>query len=347
MGRSTDRIWVSRVAGAVPGVHPCAAALLAMGWPPIALTYGVHRASATPWTGTFSLAQTTAALLIAVLPTFVWYYDEVLLPEFFERADRIVRDRAVVTDAAERHQRLFARRFRPMTAAWTVLILAVFLGSGPALASQGIGGPASPAYWLYFLFFLWGGIVTGIGFHGVLTTILAVRALVDADAFGIDPRHPDGNGGLSPFGYFAVRTTMLVASGSLLLPLAYELVVGGALEEAVYAAIACYTLFIALSFAYPALAVKHRAERARRRKLEELRERIRTLRESLAAERADLAETEELSRELRLQRLEREYATYERVSLYPISGGIATRFVGSTLMPVVTFATNLGIPGLI
>lgn len=88
-------------------------------------------------------------------------------------------------------------------------------------------------------------------------------------------------------------------------------------------------------------------ERERRRKLEELRERIRTLRESLAAERAGLAETEEFSRELRLQRLEREYATYERVSLYPISGGIATRFVGSTLMPFVTFATNLGIPGLV
>lgn len=341
-----DRIWVTGAIEAVdrraPG-GPIVAGLLAFGWVPVLLLAPYLIGRADRMTDSFLFANLVAVLLIAGLPTLIRYYDGTVTPTFARKMTDRVRDPDALKEVAERHERLFARRYWLVVVPWTGLLLAVLAVSTPTLFDQGIEGIADPAYWAYAAFLLWGGLITGIGFHGIVTTVSYVRAIPRATRIVIDPYHHDGLGGMSSFGYFAIRTTVLVSTGALLLPLAFELAAGSAFEAVIYAAVVVYMAFIALSFFYPTLVINRRANEVRAERLEELREAIRDLRRDTAVvgDREADPDVDDVARQLEIQRLRDRHEDYRDVKLYPMSPEILSQLVGSVILPLITMGSRL------
>lgn len=336
---SRTRIWVSSLVERARGVvdRPVIASILAVGWVPVALTAAaVDPAEATPL---FAVTQSLAALMVVFGPFDVWYYDERLLPGFFDRASEIAAPGQgdLLRELAAKYEDGFARYWWVVTVPWTALVLVVFFASDAYLVRQGVTGPV--AYWSYFGFFAYWGLFSGLGFHGGVTTVLAIREFAERVELSIDPLHPDGLGGLSRIGHFAIRTTLILSTGALALPLSFQLAAEIGLSEPVYLGVGLYVALIAGIFLYPTYRVNKRAQALRESILDEYRTRIREMESRLDDQmeevESDAALRENQSLQMEIQRVRREFGDYRSVQLYPLSVGILIQLLSSLLLPVL------------
>lgn len=336
---SHGRIWVSSIVEQVRQVvdSPVLASILGIGWIPIALTVAaIDVLEATPL---FVVTQSLAALMVVFGPFDVWYYDERLLPGFFDRASEIVApgQDELLREMATKYERRFARYWWVVVVPWTALVLMVFFVSDGYLASQGITSPV--AYWSYFGFFTYWGIFSGLGFHGGITTVLAIREFAETVELSIDPLHPDGLGGLSQIGHFAIRTTLILSTGALALPLSFQLAAEIGLSEPVYLGVGLYVVLIAGIFLYPTFRVNQRAQALRESILDEYRTRIREMESRLDDQmeevESDAALRENQTLQMEIQRVRREFGDYRNVQLYPLSIGILIQLLSSLLLPIL------------
>lgn len=346
-----ERIWVTRVLESerFPVEGRFLRSLVAFGWIPLLLAAGVVLISGDRATPNFLLAQGFATLLAVICPYLIHYYDDRVKPRFYDRAHHVVADQQELADLAAWADRTFARRYWVVTLLWTALIVVLYVTSTGFLRAIGIAGPSDPTFWLYGAFFVWGGLLTGIGFHGILTTVLYIRAVAERVAFRIDPLDPDGLGGLSAVGYFAIWTTLLASVGSLLFPLAFEIAAHGGFEPLVYVAIAVYVLFMLVAFVYPTLKINRRAQDLRETILDDLRADIAALQSELAIhdDNDGTPDLDELARQLEIQRLRNEYEEYRNVRLYPMSVDVLSRLVGSILLPLGFMGLELFLPRIL
>ncbi|MFC7227969.1 hypothetical protein N0B31_11200 [Salinirubellus salinus] len=329
-----DRVWVTRLSrvfvdrsplGAVPTI------LLTVGLVPFVLTalfLGLTGLDVRP---VFLGSQLLAATLTAVGSVLVWRYDTVVFPTFIERATEVTPydDNRELRSIATRYRDFFTD-VRATTAVWTGLVLLAVVVNDGYFASLGVTGYTDPAYLAYLLFAAWTAAITAVGIRMAFTTNLCIREIGELD-FSIDPLHPDGLGGLSNIGYFAIRTTTLFSIGALGLPLAFDVVRVGGGSGIVYLLVASYIAMIVGSFVFPTVYINRRANEIKSELLNEKREHIHELRAQLLAG-DDPEEIETL--QMKLDELRTQYETYDRVSLYPMSLSIASRLVSSVLLPL-------------
>lgn len=338
MSSDSTSIWVTRVvesAFAVVGERPFAASFATFGWPPVVLSlvFFVFRDGSLSLT--FQVAHWLAVVTLVLGPYLIWRYDRVVLPSFRKQAEHLTDTEALDAIVTRYHDR-FAHGYLPMVGVWLLVLVGVLATNPGFLLAQGVTVD-EPTFWLYVGLYLWGGVVTGIGFHGITITVRCIRSIaLDCD-LDVDPLHPDGLGGLGAIGYFAIRTTLFTSLGTLLLPFALQVAAYGSLSWSVYVAIAFYTVFVALSFVYPTATVYVKAQQPRRDRMEALRERIASLRADLAD--VDVADEPVdagvLALQLEIRRLREELASYRATSFYPVSPSILTRLVSLVLLPLV------------
>jgi hypothetical protein len=343
-----DRLWLSRLPERAAGgnVPPWLVALVGYSVLPAAITLTLWATAPTPWSSTLWVAMGFGLLFNLCASALVWYYDTTVLPGFFDEVQELVVEGSLadVEHLAARHQRFFARRWVYTAAPWTLLILTIAVLATDFQRSLGVAGVTDPVYSLYLAYYLWGGLLTGVGFHGMLTTVRCIREFTDTVELRIDPLHPDGLGGLGAFGFLAIRTTILTSLGALLLPMGFEMAAGQGLEWLVGSAILLYTLFIAGTFAYPTFRVHRVADRLREAELNRLRAEIRGLpRELSTAADASPVDNRELAVQLEIQRLRREYREYADVKLYPMSVSILAQLVGSVLLPLAFLLLDIAL----
>lgn len=335
MTDESGAIWVTRwIERARPyfGGSAVLAGLCTFGAVPVALN-ALFFALAGPLPARFAVSHLLASVVTVVGPVGVWYYDRRVFPRFHRETSGLVTDEDALADVVASYRRRFRANFWRVSGPWTALVLAVVLLNRDYFASLGVG-VADPAFVVYLAFAVWWGVLTGIGFHGALITVRCIRRVGEL-RMDIDPLHPDGLGGLSAIGSFAIWTTMLISIGSLTLPLAFTIAAEGSFRPVVYAAVVCYVLAIGLSFVYPTVYVNRRAQELRAEILEEKRRRIRELQGEIGPEAPDeAADTEELARQFEIQTLRDDYRDYEDVNLYPLSVGILTRLVSSVILPL-------------
>lgn len=280
----------------------------------------------------FLLAHLSAASIAVAGPVLVWHYDERIFPTFLQEASDVAVDRSALVATIERYERIFAEKSWFVVVPWTLLVVGLLLANMPFFEAHGVTGSTDPALFAYLGFAIWWGIVTGIGFHGAITTIRTIRAVGELE-LTVDPLHHDGLGGLSTIGYFSIRATLLISIGSFALPLAFAIAASGPFEELVYVAVAIYVGIILLSFVYPTVYVNRRAQEVRDRILREKREQIRSLRAAAALEDAD-GDLAELETQLKISTLREEFHEYQSVTLYPLSVSILARLASSILLPI-------------
>ena len=266
----------------------------------------------------------------------IWYYDERVLPTFFNEAKDVFVEDDRLDELRARYDDFFSSYHFIPVSIWVLMLVGLFFGSESYLIRSGLYEPGSWLRYLYLGAVFYLGGYSGIGFMGVVTTVLAMRELTKLN-LEVDPLHPDGLGGLSTIGYFAIRTTLTFSTGSLLLPLAFVFVRGNAPAWLVYLIVAGFTGAIAVSFVYPTWLINRKAQEERDRQLDQLRREYQTAQAELEDftnfERVD--EGTELAKRLELERLRREYQDYKSVRLYPFKIDIILKLVSSVLLPLM------------
>jgi len=276
--------------------------------------------------------QTLAATIAVIGPVLIWRYDEHVFPTFVIEVQDVVEDNDALMTTVDKYERFFTTRYGYLTIPWLLLIEGALIVNIDFFQSIGVTGLLDPAFLTYLVFAGWWSIITGIGLHGALTTILCVRAVANLK-LTIDPLHYDGLGGLSTIGYFSIRATLMNSIGSFALPLAFAIAARGGYQSFVYAAVVVYIGFIILSFAYPTIYVNRRAQEVRDRILQEKRGKIQELRNQSVVESAG-GELSELETQLKIQTLRDDFHEYQSVALYPLSLSILTRLASSIILPI-------------
>lgn len=336
-----ERIWVSRFIDYVSNRtfnNPLLTGLTTLGLIPIALTIAFLELVGGSVSSQFLVSHLLAAAVPVVGVPGIWYWDTQIYPRFIEQTAELAVNPDAVRSNLQTYNEIFTQRYRPFTVFWTLLVTVIIGVNLPYFESLGVTGLSDPAFVVYLFFAVWWGIVTGIGFHGAITAIRAIRAFADHE-LNIDPLAPDGLGGLSNVGTLAIWTTMLISLGSLALPLAFILAARGGYQSLVYAAVGLYIFVIALSFAYPTIYINRRAQAIREDELEKRRVKIRRLQQKsndveAVADGDENASMDDMATRLEIQRLREEYQAHANVNLYPLSIGILVRLVSSLLLPI-------------
>lgn len=359
-------VWLSRLVNRGRRItgSPFLAGLMVGGWIPVVATLvAVDPGEASRL---FLVGQWLACLMVVVGPFDVWYFDERLLPGFFEEVDEVLTpsDDETSRSLAKRYDTYYATYWWVNVGVWAVLVLGVFVVSQPYLLEQGITTPVERAASLCF--FLYWLTIVGLRSHAAIVTVLAIRAFAENATLDIDPLHPDGLGGLSAVGDLAIQVTLIISLGSFALPLSFQLASEVAFGGFVYAGVGLFVLLIALNFLYPTYKMNRRAQSIRERLLEQNRRRIRRLEAELAVpadirersgstdpvDNTDASEPSDADTaasaaelgpdsvrenelvQLEIQRARREFRDHQNVQLYPLSVGIITRLASSILLPI-------------
>ena len=330
-----DAVWVTKAIGHGLTVvaNPFVASLLTLGWIPLFLTLIIFIAG-TPDLA-FVIAQSLTASIIVLGPYQAYKYDTDVLPGFFDDAVEIVekQDHEQVNNIRDWAFRVFRKWNLPFVLVWTSMVVSVLPLNSGYFASQGIVIP-SLLYWVYVAFLINFGLLSGLGLFSLLVTMLIIRKIADL-TLRIEPLHPDGLGGMSIIGGFAIWSTLLISNGALAIPLALDMVTSLAGAIVVYTGIILYLVFILLSFVYPTAKVNRRAQEIRKGQLEEYRSKIRNLERDFSEFAPEEASHRELALQMEIDRARKEFREYQNVRLYPLSVGIFIRLASSILLPVV------------
>lgn len=330
-----DAVWVTKIIdhGRTVIVNPFVASFFTIGWVPLVLTLIIFFAG-TPDLG-FIIAQSLAASIIILGPYQAYKYDTDVLPGFFDNVVEIVekQDHEEVNDIRDWAFRSFRKLNLPFVLVWTFMVVSVLPLNSGYFASQGIV-TTSLLYWVYAAFLLNFGFLSGLGLFSLLVTMLSIRKIADL-TLRIEPLHPDGLGGMSIIGGFAIWSTLLVSNGALAIPLALDMITSPVGAIVVYTGISLYVVFILFSFVYPTAKVNRRAQEIRKDRLEEYRSKIRGLERNFSEFTPEEASQRELALQMEIDRARKEFREYRNVRLYPLSIGIFIRLASSILLPVV------------
>lgn len=336
VGDRDESIWVTRwidYLSAVTIDRPLLVGALSIGVVPVLFSCLFF---ALTWGETTTRYVVTHLLVVSIGvigPAAIWYWERKVFTRFVEDVRSLTPQTEELERLAGVYSRLLRRRFWILSTLIVALFVGVVLNNMAFFRTVGVDGVGDPAFWALMAVGLTWGVLVGIGFHLAIVAVLFIRAVGQLE-LSIEPLHPDGLGGLSAIGSFAIWTTMLISIGSLAFPYVFLLTAeGGSSGALIYAGVGFYVLVIGASFLYPTIYVNRRAQDVREKELDRMRARIREL-ETQARDPGEHGSTDEVAKRLEIRRLRDEFQDYSTVSLYPLSIGIITRLLSSILLPI-------------
>lgn len=283
----------------------------------------------------FAISQALITVMILIGPFAIKYYDNSVFPDFLNQIEPIVKEKEKLTDISNKYMIFFRQKYWIMSIIWSTLLVSVVVANINYFEQYGIVDIMNVSFLIYLLFVCWIGVISSIGFHMIVTTILCIREIGNLK-LQVDPLHPDQLGGLSNIGILAIRTTMLNSIGALGLPLAFTFASSGNYESLVYFVVVIYTLFVLFSFLYPTVYVNRKAETVREKEIQNRREKIHDIRQNAIGEfKNNDPENVNIEHQLQIRLIRDELREYQNVKLYPFTVSILTRLVSSVLLPVV------------
>jgi hypothetical protein len=268
---------------------------------------------------------------INLAPYMIYYYDSTLLPNFFEDVIDIFHDEKELSRLAQKYDNLFSKKYYLIVVPWTGLIIYICINAIKYYIDLKIIELFSFWYFFCLILVVWGAVLGGIIGHSVAITILAIKNLTKYE-ITINPYHSDFLGGLSSVGNFAIGTTLMLSSGSLFLPLAFQLTSSYANQIAIYLAILIFIIFIILSFIYPTYIINQKAKLTRNNKINEIITDYQYMYREIMNEKNDINKCNLLC--LKLERLKELYLDYKKLSLYPFEIEVLLKLISSIILPV-------------
>jgi len=333
--QSLESVWVTRIVERGRSVtnNLFVASLLTLGWIPVVTTATVFFLGSPG--RLFVVAQALTASIVVFGPYQAYLYDTSVLPSFFEEVTELIPNEKhdQLVELQDQYEQKFRTDHTWFVFLWTAAVVAVLPLNAEYFLAQGIQY-LGPAYVAYLVFLIDFGLLSGLGLYSILVTTRCIGEVAEL-GLEIEPLHPDGLGGLSVIGNFAVWTTFLISNGALAIPLSLDMVTTHAGGAVVYFGVGAYVLLIAISFVYPTAKINRKAQALREEHLEEYRSKIRRLESELAAiETEDKVDRKEIGLRMEIERARKEFQNYRNVRLYPLSIGILTRLASSVLLPI-------------
>lgn len=281
----------------------------------------------------FYFLQILAATVLIIGPFFLYRYETHVFPKFIELAKDVTphEDNKQIKEIADKYRSFYATKYIYVVVPWAGILFGALYLNLPYFKNFGVQGLTDPIFIPYLIgWVVYAGVITGIGLHMIITTITCIREVGDLN-FSIDPLHPDGLGGLSSIGYFAISSTTLFSIGSLSFPLFFDIAGEGDFAIFIYIVVFVYIGCILLSFLYPTTYINRRAKDIRREVLESKRERIYNFHQEILEADSD----ENIGRmKTKLDTLRDEYDEYDRINLYPMSPSIMSKLLSSIMLPL-------------
>ncbi len=335
MKTENENIWLTQLSKTVINrspVGPAASILLTIGLFPLVLFLTFYFFIRNTATLQFFYLWGLATLVLVIGPYFIYRYDVIVFPKFIERAQDVTpyEDNREIIDIGQRYKKFFKYKYYYICMFWTAIIFCAIYVNFDYFVDVGVSGITDPVFIPFILLAAYGGVVTGMGIHMVLTTILCIQEVGDLN-FTVDPLHPDGLGGLSSIGYFAISSTTLFSIGSLGLPTVFDIAGHSGFGVFVYLIVVIYIGTVIVSFVYPTLYINRRAKEIRRNLLEDKREEIYSLHNQIM----EIDNTKDVKLlTSKLDTLRDEYDAYSQINLYPLSPSILSKLISSIMLPL-------------
>ena len=285
-------------------------------------------------TNEFFTGYILVMIWINIGPYLIWYYEQKLTENFFNRVtDNAIFDKCT-PDLVKKYRGFFSQKYWLITLPWTAACICIYIQYADVFSSLGgIFGIGDVFYWLILAGMVWMGLLTSIGFWGVITTLAVVRNL-SCGSISLDPLNGDERGGLNPIGNYIAGTTLLFSSGALFVPIAIMVILGSDVESTyIYLILLAFSIFILLSFFYPTKRIYDCALSAKRIILDRQRQKYFEQLSRLNAEDQNSIRTVVMN--LELQRMRDEYSDYVRLPVFPIGSWTWLRVISSVLFPGV------------
>ncbi|MFB6187732.1 MAG: hypothetical protein ABEI86_12815, partial [Halobacteriaceae archaeon] len=116
-------------------------------------------------------------LWLNIGPSLIWYYDEEVLPNFFNDLGEVIKNEERINSLNKKYDNIFSDKYWIPTLIWLILLIGLFFFSQSFIAREGLFEIGGLFYFIYLLSVIWLGVFTGIGFMGVITTVLAIREI--------------------------------------------------------------------------------------------------------------------------------------------------------------------------
>lgn len=334
-------IWVTRIierAHSRTGINRLLLNITTIGGVPLILTFIYFSVVESPPSLAFRITHSLFTVMVSGVGYLIWYYDKRLMPEFFKSVEGVINNEKRFNEVIKKFNNFFANSYWKILLFWIPLFILTVFGNDKYFQQQGMGGPEDISFYIFLIFTLYSGIITGIGIHIIFNTLFCVGT-ISREEFTIDPLHPDGLGGMSAIGRLSIWTMGLAAIASLGMPYTLQIAANGQFGVAIYIAFIIYFVSLIGIFVYPVWKSSQKAELKREENLQEIRSEITNLEsklEDIEQQSKQNQNTETVQNlELRHQRLRKKYDKYSSVPLYPLSISIVLRFAGSVILPLL------------
>lgn len=281
----------------------------------------------------FITIQFLAATTASAGPTLIWLFDQKIFPNFFSRVEVITESKQDLAEIIHKYELFFVDKYWLVVIPWTVLLVGSVVINKEFFSSIGVSSYSNIWFFIYLLFSLFWGYITGIIIHMGITAVLCVHKIGDKLNLDIDPLHPDELGGLGAIGYFSINATLMNSVIGLSLPLGFAIAREGQYRIIVFLAVVIYILLLISLFTYPTIYINRKAQQIREKHLNKRKEEIRKLESEMNNSQG--SNLNRLSKQLRLQSLRDDFHEYQAVNLYPFTVSIITKLITSIFLPVL------------
>jgi len=163
----------------------------------------------------FTSGIVIALLWLAIAP-FLLYQAVVTINNFFSKNEHIFKNINEFNNIRiDELKKIQSRRYLIFGIPWALITSSAVLFSYD-------NAPIIIKVWIFISFFIV-FLLSAIGFRGILISTTLFHRIEKAK-LQFNPFHPDEFGGFADLGNFAVKATLLFSSGSLVLPLAFDII---------------------------------------------------------------------------------------------------------------------------
>jgi hypothetical protein len=284
-------------------------------------------------TVTSCLGYVFCTIWLGIGPFLIWQFDEASF-DFIRELQQITQ---CPNDIIIGLKVWFNRFFRRLSLLPSVLLIGfgIFFWTSAAISIKtlGITGHRDPLFWFGLIIVIWGAMLGGIGFHGVISMIALIRRSSNL-SLKLEPLHYDGVGGLGFIGQYIVLTTGIFASGALFVPLILHCAMPQGTTACLgYCILGTFSVFVLASFVYPVYMVHKNAIRTRSREIASITAHYRRLVTYIDND-VKVGASDKLIYE-ELARLSREHDNLRHLHLYPFNTGILSKVALSILFPFI------------
>lgn len=279
----------------------------------------------------FFLAYILCILWLNLGPYFIWYYENQTMKRFFKEVNGLI-SKGEIQKLQSKYSKSFSKKYWIPIIPWMFFLFAVY-GESFALDVAGTFGYDDIWTWLLTIPIVWIPVIAGMGTWGVITTIAIINESTKKE-LRLDSFHSDRRGGLGCIGNYAINTTLLISSGSLFLPMAFQL--ASQLSYAkfnIYILVVFFIMILLFSFFYPILITQSGAIKQRAKLLERLRHQYNKALDGQKIPKTGI--NQKLIFHLNAARIRTEYLDLININLYPFDISIINKLVSSILFPII------------